>query len=117
VQLPQRGELYRFTTPRGDLEIRARSVPVVALKRLAALAGVLAAIFVVWLLGREQARRVWARVFRSPLFVIALIAGGIVSIVVGVFPVAGLIALISGGVLFVQRRHPRRRPAGATVIV
>ncbi len=116
VQLPQRGELYRFTTPRGDLEIRARSVPVVALQRLAALAGVLAAIFVVWLLGRAQARRVWARIFRSPLFVVALIAGGIVSLVVGIFPWAGLVALVSGGVLFVQRRQPRRRPGSATIV-
>jgi hypothetical protein len=43
VQLPERGELYRFTTPRGAVEITARAVPTDTLNRLSRLLLVLVA--------------------------------------------------------------------------
>lgn len=106
VRLPERGKLYRFTTPRGDLEIVARAVPVVVLHRLLGLAVVLGAILVLWLLGREKSRRVWAAIFRSLAFAVVLIVAGLFSVIVGIFPVAGLIALVAGIVLLILRRRP-----------
>jgi hypothetical protein len=108
VRLPQRGRLYRFTTPRGDLEIRARSVPVPTLQRLGGLAAVLAAAFLVWVLAREQSRRVFARVFRWPVFAPALIAAGAISAIVGIFPWAGLAAVVAGVTLVIRRQWPAR---------
>jgi hypothetical protein len=108
VRLPQRGRLYRFTTPRGDLEIRARSVPVVTLQRLGGLAAVLAAAFLVWALAREQSRRIFARMFRWPVFAPALIAAGAISAIVGIFPWAGLAAVVAGVTLVIRRQWPAR---------
>ena len=108
VALPQRGRLYRFTTPRGELEIHARSVSLVVLQKLAGLAAVLVAIVIVWALGREKARRAWRRVFASLAFAIVLIVLGLVSVLFGLFPLAGLLALVIGIVLAIRSRW--RRP-------
>ena len=111
VRLPERGKLYRFTTPRGDLEIRARAIPVVALQRLAGLGAVLAAIGIVWLLGREKSRRIWAALFGSVAFAVVLVVLGVLSVIVGVFPIAGLAAMVTGVVLVIRNRLPAQPAA------
>ena len=116
VRLPERGRLYRFTTPRGELEISARAFPIVVLQRLAGLGVVLAAIFVVWLLGRENSRRGWAAIFNSRVFAVALLVAGVLSVIVGVFPVAGLVAIAAGIVLVVRRRQAARPAPAATAV-
>jgi len=104
VNLPQRGKLYSFRTPRGELEIQARSIPAVAVAKLAGLGAVLAAIVIVWLLGREKSRRAFAAIFHSLPFAVAMIVAGIASVIVGVFPIAGLGAIVTGVVLVIRNR-------------
>jgi hypothetical protein len=107
VTLPERGREYRFTTPRGEVEIRARSVSFVVLQKLAGLAAVLVAIAIVWALGREKARRAWRRVFASLAFAIGLIVLGLVSVFLGLFPFAGLLLLVIGIILAIRSRWSR----------
>ena len=45
VRLPERGKMYLFTTPRGDIEITASAISASTLSRLSGLAAVLSAIF------------------------------------------------------------------------
>ena len=61
VVLPQRGRVYSFITPRGELEITARSISQITIGKLIGLAGVLIAILLVWALGRERSRASGAR--------------------------------------------------------
>jgi hypothetical protein len=42
-----------------------------------------------------------------------LIAAGVLSVIVGVFPIAGLVAIASGVVLAIQNRWQTARPAAA----
>jgi hypothetical protein len=73
---------------------------------------VLAAIVVVWLLGRERSRRVWRHVFRSLAFAIVLVVLGLASVVSGVLPYAGLLAIVVGLVLAIRAKFTSR-PAAA----
>jgi hypothetical protein len=107
VVLPERGRVYSFITPGDELEITARSISAVTIRRLIGLAGVLIAILVVWALGREKSRRVWIVMFGSFAFGIGLILLGLVSILFGLFPIAGLLALVIGIVLTIRSRLNR----------
>jgi hypothetical protein len=102
ITLPERGRLYRFTTPRGDVAIEAYSVPHVALRKLAGLAAVLVAILVVWLLGRERSLRVWRGLFRTLAFGIVLVVIGLASVISGVLPLAGLLLIGIGLALSIR---------------
>ena len=104
VQLPERGRLYRFTTPRGDIAISAHSIPVVGLSRLIGLGAVLAAILIAWLLSREPARRVWTQCLNSTICGVALIILGLASVIVGILPFAGLLAIVVGLVITIRSR-------------
>jgi hypothetical protein len=114
VTLPQRGRVYSFITPRGELEITARSVPLVALGKLLGLAGVLIAILIVWAFGREKSRRVWRFLFASRAFTIALIVLGLFSFLFGLFPLAGLALFAAGIGLAIH--HGLNRPARPNVV-
>jgi hypothetical protein len=104
VQLPERGRVYRFTTPRGDIEIRARAVPLAALSRLSGLAAVLAAIAIVWLIGRESSRHAWRRLARSFIVGLSLIIVGLGSVIVGILPFGGMLAIAAGLIIAVAAR-------------
>jgi hypothetical protein len=114
VSLPERGRVYSFITPRGELEIKARSIPLVAIGKLIGLAGVLIAILIVWALGRERSRRVWRSLFASRAFTIILIVLGLFCFLFGLFPLAGLAMLVAGITLAIHRRMSRPAPAAAT---
>jgi autotransporter-associated beta strand protein len=93
-------ELFRFTTPRGEAELTARSVSQSLLGKLKMLLGIVAASLVawaaVWLVGRGALgcfRRPWGAIF---LFLL-----GLVLLCSQVLPYLGLIALLAGIILFV----------------
>ncbi|HEX5105422.1 MAG TPA: hypothetical protein VFV87_16500, partial [Pirellulaceae bacterium] len=113
VALPERGRVYSFIVPRGDLEITARSISFATITRLIGLAGVAIAIVIVWALGREKSRRIWIAMFGSFAFGIGLILLGLVSILFGLFPFAGLLALVIGIALAIRARLNRPAAAGA----
>jgi len=105
-------ELFRFTTPRGDAELTARTVSTSTLFKLELLTGIAAASLLVWAAMR-LVRGGALRWFCRPLGAFVLFVAGLASLYSGLLPTAGLIVLLAGiGLLaasFVARWH--RRPA------
>ena len=96
VQLPERGQLYRFTTPRGDIAITARAVPLDVLSRLTALAAV-------WSPSCSSGSSVASRPAAlprdseiPPAFGIALAILGFVGFIGGILPLAGVLLIALG---------------------
>jgi hypothetical protein len=104
VQFPERGRLYRFTTPRGDITLAARAVSHSTLSRLTGLAAVLVAIGFIWLLSRDPSRRLGSQLARSRAFGVFLALLGLLSLISGVLPVAGLLLTAVGIFLAVRSR-------------
>jgi autotransporter-associated beta strand protein len=95
-------ELFRFTTPRGDAELSARTVSNSTLVRLELLLGIVAAGLAVWA-AFALIRRGVLRGFCHPLGAVVLIVAGLVSLIANVLPYAGLLALLAGIVLLIAR--------------
>jgi hypothetical protein len=105
VQIPERGRIYRFTTPRGEISVTANSVSRDTLSRLLGLAGVLAAVLVIWFLSREMALQVWQQLSDSTIVGFTLIILGFASLFAGFLPVAGMLLIVSGIVIVVRSRR------------
>jgi hypothetical protein len=92
---PQRWAAYRFTTPRGSVRITARALAVHALERLERLGAAVAAVVLVLSL-----RRLWrpVRLTASAQRSLATygILAGLVSLLLGICPMAGVAALLGG---------------------
>jgi hypothetical protein len=112
VDLPRRGTVYRFTTPRGEVEITARaaSLPLIeGLERLGAVIGLVIVVLVV----RRFVRNRTLSPRGQGMVSTALIFLGIVGILFGLFPLAGVAAVIVGIVMKVILRRARRAAAAA----
>jgi hypothetical protein len=108
--LPTRGEVFFFTTPRGEVEITARSVSNPMLSRLGRAAAVLALVVLAGWLIRLGRRSRFEGAGRSTAASV-LILLGLLSIFFGVFPLLGLIAVVAGIVLKIERRQPKIQQA------
>src|SRR5262249_1724506 len=115
VQLPERGRLYRFTTPRGEVEITARAVPLTVISRLWALVAILVTVIVIWLMGHESSRRFWIWLSGTKTLAVGLILLGLASLIGGIFPVAGLMMVLAGIGLLLWSRWVDRHAAAASV--
>jgi len=102
--LPERGKAYHFTTPRGQIEIQARPISQSLLSRLMGLAGLAAAILLVWAAVRRPARAYWRRLFSTVAFGVVLAVLGLVSVISGIFPYAGLLLVVGGIALAIRNR-------------
>ncbi len=107
VELPQRGIEYRFTTPRGDIEITARAVSrqtLTTLTRFGIFLAVVGAMLAVRRLVRD--REVWT--LDSGKVGITLSAIGLTGIVSGVLPNAAVIVTVIGMIVAVRAYLVRR---------
>ncbi len=107
MELPRRGIEYRFTTPRGDIEITARGVSrqtLTTLTRLGIFLAVVGVILAVRRLVRD--RDVWT--LDSGKVGITLIAIGLTGIVSGVLPNAAVIVTFIGMIVAVRAYRVRR---------
>ncbi len=102
--LPERGQEFNFTTPRGQIEIEARPVAQTLLARLIGLTIVGAVIVLVWLIARKPARDFWRMLFSTMASGVVLAVIGLVSIVSGFLPLAGLALLVIGLALAIRNR-------------
>lgn len=101
VELPQRGIEYRFTTPRGDIEITARAVSrrtLTTLRRLGIFLAVIGAMLAVRRLVRASA--VWP--LASGKVGITLVAIGLTGIVIGVLPNAAVLVIVIGIIVAIR---------------
>jgi hypothetical protein len=113
VELPERGDVFRFTTPRGDVDVAASAASKPLIEGLERVGGVAALIIVVlvvrrWLRGRSFDVRTLS------VASTALIVLGVIGMMVGIVPVAGLAATVAGVAVKIHLfRARRRRPAAA----
>ena len=101
VELPLRGAVYRFTTPRGDVEITARSVSNDLMTRLAYALGIVVAVLLVrWLIHfARQGRFNWLNTRAGST---CLICFGLLALFTCIFPLLGLVALVAGVVIKIK---------------
>ncbi len=102
-ELPTRGALYRFTTPRGEVEITAWSFSNDLLRRLVAMAIVAVVALVIGTAARrmDRGRFAWLETRTGSTLLICL---GLLSFFGGILPVVGLVAVVAGCGLLVHRR-------------
>ncbi len=94
VELPVRGKLFLFTTPRGDTQITVQAVPKKQLWRCAQFGIAVAVLFVLWAAGWCFSRVLAHLGQRTQATLLILL--GIASLVIGILPVIGLLALLWG---------------------
>jgi len=111
VELPQRGRVYRFTSPlEKKIEITARSASLPLIEGAERVAGVAVLVAVIalvrrWLRGRSFDLRT------QSIGSTVLIVLGVLGVALGIFPVAGLLVLAVGLGMKVRLFFARRRPA------
>jgi hypothetical protein len=111
-ELPQPpGRLYRFTTPRGEMELAARAVSTAWLARLGGLAVIAGLVLVVYGFARAGRRTTFSGLrTRTAALLLALL--GVLSLLSGLLPILGLACLVIGIVAFIKLRR-RRAPVAA----
>ncbi|HUE69612.1 MAG TPA: hypothetical protein VMP01_01885, partial [Pirellulaceae bacterium] len=114
IEIPTAGVEIFFTTPRGKVEITARPVSESLVARLWGIGGLIGALLALWIVTRPSLVRVYRFAAGTRSFAIGLIAMGLVSIVFGILPLAGLIAALVGGGLLVRRWANGKVPAFAS---
>jgi uncharacterized membrane protein len=95
VELPRSGEVYRFTTPRGEIEITAWAISKTLSHRLEYLVVVLTTL-VVLVAGIILVRRQFWKALVGPVGSTHLIWIGLLMAVFGIFAVVGLLAAAVG---------------------
>ena len=108
--LPERGQVFYFTIPRGEVEITARPVSSEMSQRLANFGWLLAIIVVLLAVAAVVRRATRSRTGRV-LSVVFLCGAGLMMIVLFVFPLFGL-AMFFGGILLALDGRQQQEMAG-----
>jgi hypothetical protein len=108
VEIPVRGQVFYFTTPRGDVEVTARAVSRRSLDnvRYLVIALVVAALAVIAyrVVGREG-----FAVSRGRMLARAAVIAGTICIVIGFLPILGVVLALAG--IAASIRNRRAAPA------
>ncbi|MBE3100612.1 MAG: hypothetical protein IMZ44_26140 [Planctomycetes bacterium] len=112
VELPLRGRLFRFTTPGGEMKIAATAASLRLVEGAERLGAVLALVVLMWIVWRLARRGSFSPAARRTASTVLLVLG-VVGVLFGVFPVAGLVALLVGLAMKVWLRFARRGAAPA----
>jgi hypothetical protein len=103
-RLPERGLVFSFTTPRGQIEITARPIAYPLIGRLIGLVILAAVVLIAWAASRQPAREAYSRLFSTVASGVLLALVGLVSLITGVFPYAGLVLMVIGIALAIRNR-------------
>jgi hypothetical protein len=95
VDLPQSGQVYRFTTPRGEVEINAWAISKRLSDRIRGLLLVLSTL-VVAVIGIGLVRWHFCSVLVGPSGSTHLIWIGLLMACLGIFPAVGILAFMAG---------------------
>ncbi len=109
-QLPQRGTVFFFTTPRGNVEISARPVDTRLLGQLRSIVAMVSLVVVVlagWWLLRRLATTRRGKFVAATIMCIA----GVICLVLGILPILGIVLILGGVLLVLSERHPQEMPA------
>jgi hypothetical protein len=110
TQDANRWSIYRFTTPRGEVEITARSLSDKLLHRVGYAAGTLAVILLIGFLVRLGFRSGESRHTKSSMTTLMIVLG-LLALILGVLPVLGVLAIIAGLMLKITRAGAKESPA------
>lgn len=117
IDLPRTGVEYMFTTPSGKIELSARSISKPIVKRGKRLGLVLLFLAGGWII-YKLVSLIGGRLLVQRHGPTLLIVAGVLSMLVWVFPVAGLLLVLTGIVFILKRRRERfesAAPAGSAV--
>lgn len=107
VELPVRGVPYYFTTPRGEVSIKARAVSSQFIETLQRVC-LLLVVVGIGAVGYAATRR-WLLAWReSPTWSTLLIGLGLIGVAIGVLPVLGVAMLALGIISRLNLRHRAR---------
>lgn len=112
IDIPQRGEVYRFVTARGEVEITTQYVDTTWLVRMAWLAGSAIAIAALFFAARAIDWTLFDRRLRwaGPL---VLLATGLLLVLLSSYGLWGLMLIVIGGSLLLRAWLLRREAAAA----
>jgi hypothetical protein len=102
VELPVRGREYFFTTPRGEVELSAQGVSTKVYQRLYMILGVLVIAAGAWGIYLLCMRLIQTRLGITTIFSV-LVLFGVFSLIQGLLPVYGGIALLAAVMLAIVR--------------
>ncbi len=105
VELPERGQVFNFTTPRGEVEITARAISDSLVSRLLRFAWVLGGLGIIGVV-TQLVRRGGLNFLRTKLGAVLLIPFGLVLFCF--FPVLGTVAVVAGVLLTISALMIRR---------
>jgi hypothetical protein len=111
VQIPRRGQVFRFTTPRGDAQITAQTaaVPLVDnLERLAVVAGVIVVFYLVYRLAKNGKLK---HAFSTRIGSLIVLLIGLISLFAWLLPFIGMLLVVVGIVLLVRAFQLKQAPA------
>jgi hypothetical protein len=97
-----RWTLYRFTTPRGDGQITIRNISNDLVRRLVEIVIVVAALLVLWMVV-GMVRRGRFHWLKNPVAATLLLSFGVLSLCGGLLPIVGVVALVAGFGVLIQR--------------
>lgn len=107
VELPERGQLFLFTTPRGDVEITARAVDQKTMNRslnAAWLGGLLVVLSIVaWVVRKLTSESAGMAILGGLLLLV-----GVTSFLIGYWPWIGALMALTGSLLLMQMAIRRR---------
>jgi len=115
VTLPERGCTYFFTTPGGEVEITARAASEKLIAGLVHLATLIVVLQLAWIVVRmgHRGRFDWLGGRSGSTFLIGL---GVLLLFFGVFPVAGLLAIVAGILIKIRQAIARPKPAEKPIL-
>jgi hypothetical protein len=102
AQIPQRGVLYRFTTPLGEPDVTAVPVSTPLVESLQRLLVVLVALVVLRIVWRLWAAGRVTAFLVSRTGALALVLAGLASMVLWMLPLVGLMLIVAGLVLLAR---------------
>jgi hypothetical protein len=100
IELPARGVDYYFKSPRGNVSVSARAIPRSDLNRGFGIIAIIIACSVVWLGAKAIRWFARSRIVKW-VAIFTLVIGGCYSLVTGILPVYGTLALLIGITLIV----------------
>jgi hypothetical protein len=110
VDLPEGGQEFLFTTPRGDIAITAQAISALLVNRVQRLLMLVLGVLLLLVAGKLLCL-IAARVRQSLVVHVLLLLIGLFSLLGGLFPIAGLIVLIASALQIIRlARRPRVAP-------
>lgn len=110
VEMPERGQEFLFSTPRGDAKLSMQGISQSVYQRLQTVVGLVIAIAIISLVYRTL-RAIAQRTWGARLLAIGLMIGGVISLLSGYLPLYGCLAILLAIIIATARRIETTPPS------